>query len=167
MTDSPLWVHRTHRNSHSPRDLVKSAMLKFAGTACGQTRLHQKPGEIGGPASREGAAAPGTLAAQPVQRTSFVTFSAGICLYNSVPGLRRVADSICRRETSWTIVSAPLWHQRFAFESRNAACPAKLGPGLVVSVHWTLARRTAFTSVLSMSSRPPTAPLDTVASTSF
>ena len=71
-----------------PRDPAKSAVLKSAGTATGQTRLHQKPGEAGRVVSREGAAAPAAFPEQPVQRASFVTFSAGKSLYYSWPGER-------------------------------------------------------------------------------
>ena len=52
---------RWHGTRPPPRDLVDSAMLKSAGTATGQTGLHQKPGEIGRGAPRESVAAPGTL----------------------------------------------------------------------------------------------------------
>jgi hypothetical protein len=73
-------------------------MLKFAGTASARTPLYQKPGEIGGPASREGDAALGDIPVKPFQQVSFMTSSAGNDLYNWQSEKRCDSDRIFRRD---------------------------------------------------------------------
>lgn len=87
-----------------PRDLANSTLLKSAGTANNQTRLHQEPGETGVIVSAGGDASLGHPMAHAFQKRCMMVSSAGDSVYNVVPRLRRVSGLAYRREPGRPVV---------------------------------------------------------------